>query len=103
MSHHPHEPVHAPQTYASGRAPLGLEGAKAAQTSLVFGIVGLFALGIVFGPLAILQARKAERLNTNATAGKVLGWISAIWGVLGLVLLIAFIGAAAFLIPLSQY
>jgi hypothetical protein len=63
----------------------------------------LFALGIVFGPLAILQARKAERLNTNATAGKVLGWISAIWGVLGLVLLIAFIGAAAFLIPLSQY
>ncbi len=102
MSHHPNEPAHAPQTYDAGRSPLGLEGTKAAQASLVFGIVGLFVLGIVFGPLAILQARKAERLNTQATAGKVLGWISTIWGILGLILLIVFFGAVAALMPLSQ-
>ncbi|MHA7261588.1 hypothetical protein ACX80W_00145 [Arthrobacter sp. TMN-37] len=103
MSQHPYEPTHAPHPYDAGRAPRTVEGSKAAQASLIFGIVGLFVLGIVFGPLALLQARKAERLNTSATAGKVLGWISTIWGVLSLILLVVFFGAVAALMPLSGY
>jgi hypothetical protein len=52
-----------------------LEGEKAAQLSLILGLVGLFVAGFVLGPLAIWQATKAERLGVPATAGKILGWI----------------------------
>lgn len=52
-----------------------MEGEKAAQLSLIFGLVGFFVAGIILGPLAIWQARKAERLGVPATAGKILGWI----------------------------
>ena len=62
---------------------------------LVFGILGLFLLGIVFGPLAISQAAKAERLNKPAVAGKVLGWISLIFGILQLLGFILWFFAAA--------
>jgi hypothetical protein len=103
MSQHPYEPAHTAQAHHTERSAQWLEGSKAAQTSLIFGIVGLFVLGIVFGPLAILQAKKAERLNTPATAGKVLGWISTIWGVLSIVLLVLFFGAVVALMPVSGY
>jgi uncharacterized Tic20 family protein len=98
--------------YPAGPTPFGQnqqmmhsseEGAKAAQLSLIFGIVGLFALGLVFGPLALIQARKAERHNTPATAGKVLGWISTIWGLLVIVLLVLFFGTVAAFMPASGY
>lgn len=59
------------------------DAGKARTTSLVLGIIGLFFLGIVLGPLAIMQANKAERLGERATAGKVLGWIATIFGILG--------------------
>ncbi|MDQ0029572.1 hypothetical protein [Arthrobacter bambusae] len=53
------------------------------STATIFGVVGIFVLGIVFGPLAIVQASKAEALGVKATAGKVLGWIcvgvTALW------------------------
>lgn len=55
-----------------------IEGEKAAQLSLILGIVGLFVAGIILGPLAIWQAKKAERLGVPATAGKVLGWINVV-------------------------
>lgn len=72
-----------------------LQGEKYAQTSLIFGIVGLFLLGIVFGPLAIVNANKAEKLHVAATGGKVLGWIDTILSVLGIVIfLFIMIGAA---------
>lgn len=72
--------------------PSSEEGAKHAQLALLFGVLGLFFVGIVFGPLAIVQAKKAERLGISATAGKVLGWISLIWSILAIVLFIAFFG-----------
>ncbi|MET1034997.1 MAG: hypothetical protein ABWX68_07180 [Arthrobacter sp.] len=62
-----------------------IEGQKAAQASLILGIVGIFILGIVLGPLAIVKAKSAERRNVPATAGKVLGWIATIFGILGLI------------------
>jgi uncharacterized membrane protein YidH (DUF202 family) len=61
------------------------EGEKAARTSLILGIIGLFVLGIVLGPLAIMQAKKAERLGSKATAGMVLGWIAAVLSVIAII------------------
>lgn len=69
-----------------------MEGSKHAQTSLVFGIIGLFFLGIVFGPLAIVQAKKAEANNVASSAGKILGWIDVVFGILSIVIVIALIG-----------
>ncbi|MHA7207775.1 hypothetical protein [Arthrobacter sp. MDT1-65] len=70
------------QQTAGGVSP---EASKAKTTSLVLGIIGLFLLGIVLGPLAIMQANKAERLGERATAGKVLGYICTIFGIIGLI------------------
>lgn len=62
-----------------------------ALLSLIFGIVGFFVLGIVFGPLAIWQSNEftrdfaadnTERGKDMALAGKVLGWI--VTGICGL-------------------
>lgn len=79
------------------KSPQQVEADKAAQTSMILGIIGLFALGIILGPLAIMQAKKAERLGAAATVGKVTGWISTIFGVIGLLVfilwIIAFIAA----------
>lgn len=66
---------------------------KAAQMSLIFGIVGLFIAGIIFGPLAIWQASKAEKLNKSATPGKVLGWIDTILGIGQIILAVSIFGA----------
>ncbi|MEG9249619.1 hypothetical protein V6S67_16145 [Arthrobacter sp. Soc17.1.1.1] len=67
---------------ANGVSP---EAGKAKTTSLVLGIIGLFILGIILGPLAIMQANKAERLGARATAGKVLGIICTVFGIIGLI------------------
>jgi len=67
-----------------------LEGEKAAQLALIFGIVGFFAAGIVLGPLAIWQSTKAERLGARATAGKILGWIVTVINVLAVLGFIVF-------------
>lgn len=61
------------------------EGESKAKLSLILGIVGLFVFGIILGPIAIIQAGKAEALGVSATAGKVLGWVDTIGGVLGLI------------------
>ena len=71
-------------------------GSKFKEKSVIFGVIGFFFLGIVFGPLAISNARKAEALHHSATLGKVLGWIDTIAGVLSiLVFLLIFIAAAS--------
>ncbi|MHA7144486.1 DUF4190 domain-containing protein [Arthrobacter sp. TmT3-37] len=72
----PYQGGYQPGPYQSSYQ--SIEGEKAAQLSLILGIVGLFVAGIVLGPLAIWQARKAERLGVPATAGKVLGWINVV-------------------------
>lgn len=74
----------------TSQSPGGIspEASKAKTTSLVLGILGLFALGIILGPIAIMQANKAERLGERATAGKVLGYICTIFGIIGLILVV---------------
>jgi len=64
------------------------EGQSKAKIALVLGIIGLFLFGIILGPIAIVQANKAESLGAKATAGKVLGWIDTIFGILGIVLVL---------------
>ncbi|MHA7287015.1 DUF4190 domain-containing protein [Arthrobacter sp. MDT3-44] len=94
-----------PGAYQPGYFPSyrSIEGEKAAQTSLILGIVGLFVAGIILGPLAIWQAKKAERLGVPATAGKVLGWINValygiaiLFGILLIVLMFAGFSASTY-------
>jgi len=69
-----------------------MEGERAAQLSVTLGIVGFFVAGLILGPLAIWQAKKAENLGVPATAGKVLGWIlTIIYGGLALLAIAAVI------------
>ena len=75
---------YAPQAYYT-QSPQQVEAEKASQVSLICGILGLFFLGIILGPIAIVQANKAEKLGKAATAGKVLGWIDTIFGVIAII------------------
>jgi len=68
-------------------------GSKFKEKSVIFGVIGFFFLGIVFGPLAISNANKAEALHHSATLGKVLGWIDTITAIIWiLVWIFIFIG-----------
>lgn len=82
-----------------GYSPTRIEGEQLAQQSMIFGIISIFVLGVILGPIAIVKANKAEKLNVSATAGKVTGWIGSIFGVLQffyIVLILLFaIGSAA--------
>lgn len=71
--------------YVSGSSA---DGQSKAKSALIIGIIGLFVFGIILGPIAIVQANKAESLGTKATGGKVLGWIDLIFGLIGIVLII---------------
>ncbi|MFE4196795.1 hypothetical protein ACFRJ9_13075 [Paenarthrobacter sp. NPDC056912] len=62
-------------------------GRQFRKNSIVFGIIGLFIFGVVFGAMAFLTARKAEAYGVQATAGKVLGIVGF---VLGAILSIAY-------------
>lgn len=87
-----YQPLPTPYPFA----PQAGEGEKAAQLSLVLGITGFFVAGLILGPLAIWQARRAESLGVPATAGKVLGWIlTVLWGsvLLALIVLVVFLFA----------
>jgi uncharacterized Tic20 family protein len=88
--HNAQQQQFAPQAYYT-QSPQQVEAEKASQVSLICGIVGLFLFGIILGPIAIVQATKAEKLGKAATAGKVLGWIDTIFGVLGIIVFIMMI------------
>lgn len=62
-----------------------------ATIAIVLGLVGLFTLPIILGPLAIWQASKARSLGGQATAGLVLGWIALIWGFSGWLFFVFFV------------
>lgn len=77
-------------------SPQQLEGAQLAQTSMILGILSLFIVGIILGPIAIVKANRAEReFHTSATVGKVTGWIGTILGALW-ILWVGFVIIAAF-------
>ncbi|MCU1633051.1 MAG: hypothetical protein JWM61_1703 [Micrococcaceae bacterium] len=77
-------------------------GQSYAQKSLLLGVLSLFFLGVILGPLAIINARKAEQLQVPAVAGKVLGWLGTAFGALALIALIVIaVSVSSILAPLT--
>lgn len=79
------------------KTPEQLAGEKAAQTSMVLGIIGLacaltlgwFLLGIpslILGVIGVMKANEAERFGVAASAGRILNWITVVIGGIFLVL-----------------
>ncbi len=62
---------------------------KAANTALTCAIIGIFCFGIILGPVAINNAKKAKAvlrprdpLYGNANAGEIIGWIDIVLSML---------------------
>jgi len=70
-----------------------IRGQQLAQTSMILGILSLFIplVGIVLGIIAINKAKEAEQLNSDATVGKVTGWVGTILWILSVVPLLLLI------------
>ena len=58
------------------------QGQKYRRNSIIFGVIGLFLFGIAMGVVAIMMARKAEAAGVQATAGKVLGVLDLVGGII---------------------
>jgi hypothetical protein len=68
--------------YRAGGLPVdALAGKKHMQLSLAFGFLSFF-LPIVFVPLALIQAGRAERLGEPSNAGRILAWSAVAYCVL---------------------
>jgi len=60
-----------------------------ATSALTFAIIGIFCLGIILGPVAVIKANKAKKMmdedprlsgRGKATAAQVIGWsVIALW------------------------
>ena len=79
------------------KTPEQLAGEKAAQTSMVLGIISLACIvtlswwlfglpSLILGVIGILKANEAERYGAAASAGRILNWISVAIGGMFLVL-----------------
>lgn len=116
-SYNQHDPQNSGQNYGSystpseqpyaqnynqpyGQVTVNPEGQKHAQNAMIFGILSIViaGLGVVFGPLALSQVRKAESYGAEATVGKVTGWIGLVLGILSLLFIIAYIAFIVILI-----
>lgn len=62
-------------------------GLKYRRNSIIFGVIGLFVFGVAFGLMAFVTARKAEAQGVKATAGKVLGIVGFIAGIIVITIL----------------
>lgn len=63
------------QPVTMGQLRWYMEGMRHARLATVFGILAIFSLGALFGPLAIVQSKKAEAFGVPAPEGRVLGWV----------------------------
>lgn len=54
------------------------EGEKLAREAWEYGLVGIFTVGLLFGPWAIMKAVKAKKKRVNAAAGFVTGILAII-------------------------
>ena len=79
------------------KTPEQLAGEKAAQTSMVLGIISLACIvtlswwlfglpSLILGVIGIFKANEAERCGVAASAGRILNWISVAIGGMFLVL-----------------
>lgn len=67
-----------------GIATTRQQAVESAKNALIMSIIGFFCFGIILGPIAIIQARKAKTVlspgedgYSNAQTAEVLGWIVA--------------------------
>jgi hypothetical protein len=94
MSHSPFEQQAPHYNVQQNNSLEHFQGSKYKEKATIFGVVGFFILGIVFGPLAIINANRAEKLHHSATLGKDLGWIDTIFGVVWIIIVLVFMIAA---------
>lgn len=73
-----HSPMHQTQDLqpvTMGQLRWYMEGMRQARLAAVFGVLAVVSFGVVFGPLALARAKRAEALGVPATEGRVLGWV----------------------------
>jgi hypothetical protein len=58
------------------------QGQKYRRNSIIIGVIGLFLFGIAMGVMAFIMAHRAEAAGVKATAGKVLGLLDIIGGII---------------------
>lgn len=93
-----------PASVQYGYYPPQNPGIALSQTSMILGILSLFVVGVILGPIAILKANEAERnFGVQATVGKVTGLIGLIFGALQVLAIIGYFLLMLFLIPASIY
>lgn len=51
------------------------EGEGYRSKATLYAVIGIFLFGVIFGPLAIRNAGKAEERGVRAPFGKICGWI----------------------------
>lgn len=93
----PFGPQHTPQAYDQNGQPFyfpDLEGAAYKSKATMFAVIGIFILGFIFGPLAILNAGRAEANGVPATFGKVAGWVVTVLSFLWLLFIIGMVVVA---------
>lgn len=79
-------------------------GVSIAQTSMILGILSLFVVGVVLGPIAMIKANEAERMyGVPSTVGKVTGLIGLILGALQVIVLIGYIAMILMVIPFAAF
>ncbi len=62
------------------------QGRRYRRNSIIIGVIGLFLFGIAAGVVAFIMARRAEAAGVKATAGKVLGVLDVVGGIIVLVI-----------------
>ncbi|QQC58800.1 DUF4190 domain-containing protein [Rothia kristinae] len=75
-----------------------------AATAMALGVVGLVTgLGVIFGPIALVQAKRAREGGADASSGRILGWLATIVGVICLILfVIALLVFFGIIVPLVK-
>ncbi|WP_160665538.1 hypothetical protein [Pseudarthrobacter sp. ATCC 49987] len=79
------------QPVTMGQLSWYMEGMRHARLATIFGILSIFSLGALFGPLAIARAKKAEAFGVPAPEGRVLGWVGIGLFILWVVFFIAYL------------
>ena len=93
-----------PATEFNGHYPPPHPGVALSQTSMILGILSLFVVGVILGPIAIIKGNEAERAyGVQATVGKVTGMVGLILGALQLLAVVGYFLLVLFILPFSIY
>ena len=72
--------------------PIKAAAVKSASNALTMSIIGFFCFGIILGPIAISQAKKAKAVlvdgdagYSNAKTAEIIGWIVTVLSAIGII------------------